>query len=134
MKIWVFIFQLVLSVPYNQLKSVRKTIRENRRHYAANAKMFNRLNKKLEAYENRTEVLEVRLANVTQQLEAVKAENLVFKASIDHLMVNSSDDYEYDSEYSSKGTKKCTKYIKLSVYNMKTLYSVSIPRNQILKT
>ena len=106
MKVWVLIAQLAVAVPYNQLKSLRKTIRENRRHYAANAKMFNRLNKKLEAYENRTETLEVRLATVTQELQAVKAENLIFRTDIDHLKINSSEDYEYESEYSSKGQQR----------------------------
>ena len=63
--------------------------------------MFDRINKKLEANENRTQALQEELSLVKQELESVKAENLIFKADISKLKMNSSDDYDYNLDYSS---------------------------------
>ena len=98
MKSPVLFVQLVLAVPYPKLKSVRQSIRENRRHYVANAKMFDRINKRLEVYENRTQSLEEELSQVKHKLEAVEAENVMLKADINKL--NTTEDYNYESDYS----------------------------------
>ena len=143
MKVLVLIAQLAIAVPYNQLKSVRKTIRENRRNYVANAKMFERINKKLEANENLTQALQQELTQVKQELESVKAENLIFKADINKLKINSTDDYDYDLDYSSSGLWKLhTKiYVRHNVVYVCNLYfskktnpfEVSIQLKLILK-
>ena len=99
MIILLYVTQLAVAVPYDQLKNVRKTIRENRRHYLANAKMFDRINKQLEAYENRTQFLEDQLSQVNQELDVVKAENMNFKADIKLLKLNNTADYDYNYDY-----------------------------------
>ena len=98
MRTLVLFVQLILAVPYPKLKSVRQSIRENRRHYVANAKMFDRINKRLEVYENRTQALEEELSQVKHKLEVVEAKNLMLKADINKL--NTTEDYDYESAYS----------------------------------
>ena len=95
------LLQLVVAVPYPKLKSVRQSIRENRRHYVANAKMFDRINKRLDVYENRTQALESELTQVKEELKAVKSENSMLKADISKL--NTTEDYNYESDYSRLG-------------------------------
>ena len=101
MKIFFLIVPLAIAVPYPQLKSVRKSIRENRRHYIANAKMFDRINKRVETYENRTQALENELIQVKHELKALKEENSALKADIG--MLNTTEDYSYEIDYSREG-------------------------------
>ena len=82
---------------FNQLKDVRKTIKENRRHYVANAKMFRDINARLSLNENKAEEVKVELIAMKTELADVKLENEFLKQEIIHLKLNSTQDYDYSA-------------------------------------
>ena len=98
---WVFLLlcHLYAAVPYSHLKEIRQTIRDNRRQYIANAKMFERIMTKVDFHANYTKSIARELSQVKQSLQQVQEENQILKTELTKLQVNQTSDYDYGEEY-----------------------------------